>query len=467
MTGIMDYIDFRGDLSFKISPFNEVDNYIISKIGVLDFKGIVSEDETPITIGDAMKAYFERYENGEYLGLLTSVKVLEGVRRLPHTERFKDITLSGFCAIASEDDVEQFSALTVGFPDGTHYVSFRGTDDTLNAWEENFLMAVEREIPAQGDALRYLKWAAKAYRGKLIVGGHSKGGNLAVYSSSFAPKSVQRRILAVYSNDGPGFYPEFLENEGYLRIKDRLHVILPNHSLVGTLLTQDEGLEIVDCDRTGVASHDGFNWHVRGTSFVRSEGLSRSSRAYEEGLATALDTMSMDDRRIFLAELFGAFEATGAHTLTDLNAHRVRQAAKFLVSLGKSGEARHFAYITIKEMLKELAAHGGDDEDEDAEEPRADEGVAAVAASAAKEMAIKAADAVKESAGKAAEFAMDTAEKAADSAIEAAKEVAESLSHLLGGKARKEEAEEIEDDEDNPENEIMEGELIPVPEPQS
>ena len=297
MADIFDYLDFRSDLSFQVSPFNEVDNYIICKIGSYDFSGIVGEGPEPVPIKEALEKYYERYgEKGDYLGLLAARTVADVVKRLPETERFRDLRLSGYVSILDSEDTEQFSALTVTLPDGTNYVSFRGTDDTLLAWKENFLMSVEKEIPAQRDALNYLKRAAETYEGPLIVGGHSKGGNMSVFASSFAPEEVQDRIKAVYSNDGPGFYPEFIKEPGYLRIRPKLHVILPTTSIVGTLLTQDEGIEIVECDRLGVSSHDGFRWHVKGTSFVRSEKLSRSSEAYENGMQAVLNEMSIEER---------------------------------------------------------------------------------------------------------------------------------------------------------------------------
>ncbi|MBQ4234933.1 MAG: DUF2974 domain-containing protein [Firmicutes bacterium] len=409
MADIFDYLDFRSDLSFQVSPFNEVDNYIICKIGSYDFSGIVGEGPEPVPIKEALEKYYERYgEKGDYLGLLAARTVADVVKRLPETERFRDLRLSGYVSILDNEDTEQFSALTVTLPDGTNYVSFRGTDDTLLAWKENFLMSVEKEIPAQRDALNYLKRAAETYEGPLIVGGHSKGGNMSVFASSFAPEEVQDRIKAVYSNDGPGFYPEFIKEPGYLRIRPKLHVILPTTSIVGTLLTQDEGIEIVECDRLGVSSHDGFRWHVKGTSFVRSEKLSRSSEAYENGMQAVLNEMSIEERRAFLDEFFEAFAQTGAVTLTDLNEHRIRQAARLLRSFSRSSEAKRFALAVTEQMLRELMP---------------DNPVIPVALGAA-EKAAGAAEWAGKAAGWAAGKAAEAAEKAAGWASEKAADFA-------------------------------------------
>ncbi len=414
MSDIFDYIDWRGDLSFKVSPFNEVDNYIICKIGCYDFSGIVGPGADPVPLGRALELYYEKYgEKGDYLGLLAARSVSEAVKRLPKTERFKDLQLSGYVSVLDSEDTEQFSALTVSLPDGSKYVSFRGTDDTLLAWKENFLMAVEKEIPAQRDALNYLLWAASAYRGPLIVGGHSKGGNMSVFASSFAPARVQKRIKAVYSNDGPGFNPEFLKEPGYLRIKPKLHVILPTTSIVGTLLTQDEDLEIVECDRLGVASHDGFLWHVKGTSFVRSGKLSKSSEAYENSMTAVLDSMTIEERKAFLTEFFSAFAQTGAVTLTDLNEHRITQAARLLRSFSKSSETKRFALEVTEQMLKELMPANPVLPQALGAAGKA-AGMAAAAAGKAAGIAAEAAERAAEAAGKAAEAAGRAADSLGD-----------------------------------------------------
>ena len=131
--------------------------------------------------------------------------------------------LSGYRRIDNLDNAEQFSALAVRIPDGTRFITFRGTDDNIFAWKENFRMSIIDTIPAQEDALRYLRWAMDAYEGSFIVCGHSKGGNLAVYASSMLPQDLQDRIISVYSFDGPGFREDFLNLDGYRRILPKLH----------------------------------------------------------------------------------------------------------------------------------------------------------------------------------------------------------------------------------------------------
>ena len=356
MATILDYLDWRGDVPFSVSPFNEVDNYIVSKIGTPDFTGLVPGDMREIPIREVCDRYFTVYgDNGRYLGLLASKKINPTIKRLPGTVRFGDLMLSGFVSSIVPSETKQFSALTVTLPDGTRYVSFRGTDDNLISWKENLLMAVNDTVAAQADALDYLIRAASKLDGPIIVGGHSKGGNLAVYAAANAPEEIQNRIIRVYNNDGPGFRPEFLTGKGYLAVRGRVQTLLPQHSIVGTLLTQDEGFTIVKSTKSGIAAHDGFNWEVNATGFVRCAKLSRGSRAFEESMTTVLEKMDDTERIEFIDELFEVLGAAGAENLTDLTEHKLRGAVSIVNSFRKGSKTKKFILEIIESTLKELA----------------------------------------------------------------------------------------------------------------
>lgn len=355
MGKISDYLDWRGDITMNCSPFNEVDNFIISKIGTPDFTGIVPEDGSEISLYDAVGLYKDKYgDAGKYLGALASPNIGETIFRLPYIERFRDLKLSGFVKKHSEAETEQFSALTIGLPDGRYYVSFRGTDDTVLAWKENFMMSVEESVAAQRDALEYLEWAASVYSGRLIVGGHSKGGNLAVYAAVCASEDIQKRITDVYNNDGPGFREEFYNNPGYERIRDRIHTIIPRHSLVGTLLRQDDKVEVVNDSCRGMGAHDGFTWQVARNSFVRSsKGLSRSSLSFDESMNQMIATMTIEERQVVIDEIFDIIGSTGSSTITDIAEQRWHQAKTMAKTLKNSPEVKKFVATVAELMVKD------------------------------------------------------------------------------------------------------------------
>ena len=246
---------------------------------------------------------------------------------------------------------EQFSALTVVLPDGRPFVTFRGTDDTLIGWKENMLMGVEPEVRAQTDALGYLREAAGRHAGELIVGGHSKGGNLAVFAAARSEPALRSRICAVYNFDGPGFHPAFLREEGYLDVRPKTHTLLPQYSIVGTLLTQDSGFDIVKSSRSGAAAHDGFVWETDGGAFVRCAALSRGSITFEDVMTDALAKTDLRSRRACIDELFGALEAAGVRTLTDLTESRLRRSLIFLHSMRRAGASRKFAAEILESLL--------------------------------------------------------------------------------------------------------------------
>ena len=355
MAVLFDYMDWRGDLSFASDPANEADYYLISKIGCPNLTGIVPSDKREIPLKDAVGAYRDRAgDDSVSLGVATSPLVLDSFYRLPEVPRFQPLMLSGFRRTDRLEKTEQFSALTVRIPDGPRFITFRGTDDNIFAWKENFLMSVENEIPAQKDALDYLRWAMGAYDGDFIVCGHSKGGNLATYASSMLPREMQDRISSIYNFDGPGFQDDFLKEEGYLRILPKLHFIIPQNSIVGLLLSTGKEPEIVRCDCFGAKAHDGFTWEVLGTRFVRAEALSPSSERFQKAMRETLAGMNQEGREAFTDDFFQIMTSTGAFTLTDLTEINAGKALKIVRSLGKDKPVQKFALSIISNLLADI-----------------------------------------------------------------------------------------------------------------
>ena len=318
MNGIPNYIEWRGDVRWDSAPFNEVDYYVIAKIGCPDLSGIVPSGAASVSVPDCVSSFYKRNRRDVTLGALTSKEVMRIFRMLPDIARYSEIELSGYRCIFSTSREEQFSALTLLLPDGTAFVSFRGTDDTLIAWKEDLQMGAMDVVPAQQDALEYLEWAATAYTGPLIVGGHSKGGNLAVYAASMVSSDIQARIRSVYSFDGPGFRAEFFSGEGYQRIEARIHEIVPETSIVGTLLLKGKPYEVVQCRYAGIPSHDGYKWETSPTGFIHVPSLTDTSIALDDAMDKLLSEMSTEEVDSFIDELFAVLMENGVSTISDL-----------------------------------------------------------------------------------------------------------------------------------------------------
>ena len=352
MANLFDYLDRFGDLSFCSSPANEADYYIISKIGFPNLTDIVPGDEREAALPDVVEAYRAHAENDAVsLGVATSPLVSESFYRLPSVPRFHSLMLSGYRRISDLENTEQFSAMTVRIPDGTRFITFRGTDDSIFAWKENFRMSIMDTVPAQEDALRYLHWAMDAYDGGFIVCGHSKGGNLAVYASSMLPQDLQERIISIYDFDGPGFRDAFLQQEGYLRILPKLHSLIPQNSIIGVLLSTGKDPEYVACDSFGFKGHDGFTWEVDGTRFARAEALSASSEKFKNALNETLSGMSRGQQEAFIEDFFQIMTSTGAFTLTDLTEIRLRHALEIARSLSQDKDVYRFALSFISNFF--------------------------------------------------------------------------------------------------------------------
>ena len=331
MANLLDYLDWRGDLTLAQSPFNEVDNLILAELSFVDFRGIVpllGEGES-VPLHAAAEAFFARFSEGEKIdmGVLVPDAIPEMLRRMGECPRFRDMKLNCFVDQLDDEKAEQFAALTVETGDGALYLSFRGTDDTLAGWKEDFYLACMPEIPAQRMAVEYVGKIAKQYpRRKLRLGGHSKGGNLAVWAAVFSPERVQRRMESVWSNDGPGFHDDILSLPEHQRIAQRITTIVPKSSLVGMILQHEEDYIVVDSDEKGLMQHDGFSWEVLGNCFVRLRAVTQQGRHNDLVLKEWVRNMPLEQREKFVEGLFEVLTASGARTLTELKEESFKSA---------------------------------------------------------------------------------------------------------------------------------------------
>ena len=357
MEKMMDYLKWRGDIPFSVSPLNEADIFLISKIGAIDWTGIIDRDGDPVPFFYAAEQYFMRYgQEGAEKVKLAGINLIPVIRAASESERFRSLGLSGFVNIVDERKTEQFSALVVSLPDNVRFVTFRGTDDNILAWKENFYLSCSDYVSAQRDALSYLRYRATLFDGPIILGGHSKGGNLAIYAACTAEETLKDRIKAVYSFDGPGFRSSYYDTPGYKSIKEKIHKIIPKNSLVGTLLDNPKGVITVNSEDFGINGHDGFNWETCATGFVKCSSLSKSSRVFDKSIDSVLKGMNTDSRREFIDSLFDILDSSGASTVTELTG----KGKKVLLSLGldllRDDETKQFITTLVKQIASDYVA---------------------------------------------------------------------------------------------------------------
>ena len=335
MAGLLDYLDWRGDIPILCDSFNEVDNLVLSQLSYIDFEGIVPGNfkDTPVTVKQASEIFFDSglYLERSSVGPMMSEQILFMLKKIRHIPRFSGMKMTGYVNHVDRERETQFAAVTTLMPDGTIYVAFRGTDNNIIGWKEDFNMSFLTCVPAQEMALSYLKQAA-VLPGRIRVGGHSKGGNLAVYASVFSGEEVQRRIVGVYNNDGPGFMEDTVKGAPFGGFKDRIHTIVPKSSIVGMLLGHGEDYEVVDSMHSGIFQHDPFSWQVLGPSFIHLDGVTDGSRFADRTLREWIGAMDVNERKRFVDGLFEIIDAAECTKLTELSEDRLGKAIKIAKS---------------------------------------------------------------------------------------------------------------------------------------
>ncbi len=342
MANLYDYLVWRGDLDFAQAPLNPVDNLILAWLSYADFTGIVPEMGNPdsITVAEAADRFFDTHERLGKVDLVTSINPMltstQLLEKLAATRRFGPLRLTHFASELDYEQEKQFAALTVLIGEGLAYVSYRGTDHSIVGWKEDFCMSFMPSVPAQHEALEYLERVACSQgvaERRLYVGGHSKGGNLAMYAATTCGCAVQDRIVAVYNNDGPGFGKELVASEAYRRVLDRIETITPRSSIVGLLLEHEERYTIVKSAQISLFQHNALNWEVLGTQFVAAPAVDRSSALLDLTLKEWLRTLDEEHLREFVDTLFAVLEETGARTLEELTEKKLKLAGNLFKTL--------------------------------------------------------------------------------------------------------------------------------------
>lgn len=335
MGNIMDYISWRGDLTFAQSPFNEVDNLILACFSYVNLDRIPAVTRQK---GIELKKLVKEFKK------LHTIKELEAdksfIRLAPfmmfemaESVRFGNCVIRNYVNEIVTEAEQQFSAVEIVLDDGTSYISFRGTDDTIIGWKEDFNLSTG-VVPAQERAVEYMQRISDKASGMLRVGGHSKGGNLAIYGSVMC-KSVHDKILKIYSNDGPGFSKEFQESPETAEMMPKIIRIIPEYSIIGTLLEHEKQPIIVASTSRGLLQHDGFSWEVQGPGLVRRDSLNKTALRFIEILHKWIDGMDMEQKRLLIEDLFATLQASGYENLSEVQSGGLKSLAAMVKRLDK------------------------------------------------------------------------------------------------------------------------------------
>ena len=328
---VFDYLNWRGDLSFDQVGVCEVDGLIFSILSYVDYSEVVSSEihgiRRPPALLTITKRYLSAHSGGDVpeLGLMLSKEIVKLLVKASKTKRFGLLRPICFVNKICDQTEMQFSAIAFSFENGDTFVAFRGTDDTLVGWKENFNMSFIYPVPAQKEAVAFLDYVASKTQGRIYLGGHSKGGNLAVYAGVKASLKTRERIERIYSNDAPGFDAAFISGKDYKDMKERISTFLPQSSVVGMLLEHEEGYTVIKSRNSGLLQHNGFSWEVMGGKFIYLDSISENSKVLDKKMKSFLAGMTKEERENFVDSLFDALSTnTGAKTLTELSAEKLK-----------------------------------------------------------------------------------------------------------------------------------------------
>lgn len=346
---IIGYVKQYGKYKFTELPFNDIDALIFAELAYLNIhlavKGKAFRQIKNIKITDKKEFYKASVD------AKNNQRLFEAMMK---SNRYKNVKI-GYPNWKDNLRIhEQFYAITLILPDETRYISFRGTDITVDGWKEDLLIAYKDDIPSQRTALKYINEVLKTFDGPFYIGGHSKGGNLAAYSALHMGEKYEERLIKVYSFDGPGFKTNVYEFDSYKRVSHKYVKYLTTHDIVGVIYNRNPNPIIVYSDGILLGGHDLFYWGIKKKepAFVLTKERSAFSKDSESALMGWLNSEDDECKEIAVKVVF---DLLGTHaTLYDLllNAGRLVTNGKKTIE-GYTEEQR----AKVKEIFKRLGAY--------------------------------------------------------------------------------------------------------------
>ena len=336
MSNILDYLAWRGDLSFYQDPFNSIDALILSCLSYVNFTGVVpAKGDGLITIEEASEKFFTIRSPEELAQDKSFIRFAPDLlRALAKTDRFRNSYLLNFVDDTDISRGIQFAAVEIDLPDETSFISFRGTDDTVVGWKEDFNLSF-MTVPSEMEAVRYLRSVTAGRQDKIRMGGHSKGGHLAIFAATTADPAIASRIDRVYSFDGPGFNHEAMESELFRNVQPRITKFIPETSIIGRLLENSTEPIVVKSSELGIMQHDPLSWQIEGKEFETCMSTDKISDTFDDTMTIWLGDMTFEDRKVFVDELFSVFEASGCEYLSTMSKVGIKGTRAMIERMGQ------------------------------------------------------------------------------------------------------------------------------------
>ena len=330
MANYFDYLAWRGDLTFEQDPFNEIDSAILAEVSYFPFEHFEKRMHLSGCLGEVLPAFLKAPDLEELVLAKAHIRLMKA---LAESERFRNLSILEFKDIFDEGHVVQFAVVALQLAPDLYYISFRGTNHTLVGWQEDFNMGVEFPVLSQKLSVIYLNGLAEKTQGNFILGGHSKGGNLAIYAGAFCDQKLQERIVKIFNFDGPGFESWIMTQPAYLRIAEKIRTIVPQSSIIGMLLEQAEGYQVVRSSKSGgMAQHITASWEVERNHFIKLESVTDKSLFLDAAITGWITGMDYQQRKQFVDVLFGILKDADVQSLGEISPKHIRQMLSFVKS---------------------------------------------------------------------------------------------------------------------------------------
>ncbi len=324
---IIDYIKKNKDKTFKEYPFNEIDNLIFSLLTYIDFTKIVPAfKQGKITLKEAAQKLSEKKKNYRGMFIGNTFKMFQIMK---DTKRYQDTLLYNYMKVVNDD--MQFGAMTMKLPDKSIYISFAGTDTSIIGWEEDFKMTYLYPGASQKYASIYLNKAVGLLDRNIRVGGHSKGGNLAICAVMNARVWIRKKVIKITNFDGPGFLKSEIESKAYKKIEPKIKMVVPKESIIGMLLYNTPDYTVIKSKGLNIFQHDAFNWQCKNKELVR-DNQSKRSKALQKKLTKKLEELSLKERINLVKNLFDIFRN---NNIKDTKEIKIRQIFKLMKEFKK------------------------------------------------------------------------------------------------------------------------------------
>ena len=355
MKNMLDYIKEFGHVSFEERAFSEIDALVLTELEYLPLEKVVPSDENGenfVTVKEIAEYMQEhKQELFDENPMMITQERHEVSQVIVDAPRFQSLKFFGVVSVWDKDTTKQFAAVTVEVEPSVRLVVFRGTDETLIGWKEDFLMTYSPLVAAQTDAKEYLAKQASLFDGDLMVSGHSKGGNLAIYAAATQEEDVQLRIVDIFCFDSPGLYRSVLETKGYQNIVPLAMRYIPQDSLVGLMLESEVPYVIVKSNATGAMQHSAMTWEIEDGQFIKMEKLTKNSQLNDQTLKKWTESVSDEELELFWNVFFELLFSVGIDTVNDLYGQFMHYVQEFLKAAGDMDEEKRELLTRIALLL--------------------------------------------------------------------------------------------------------------------